>query len=201
MRQDETNLNTKDETKIESIIKNIDFDNFFKYIFEIKEVDKNISGISDIESKKIKDLEDFLNSLTKKKLNHIIFNYNFDKCINCINLSNLSNEYMSYNDSIKIFVMKIIESKYDINELINKNKNYKYFIHCFGNKLKKYDNCDKCDIINPCKKCITTHIYYTNNNYSVCLKRDNNYISDKICEICNCNTNFNMYENPFYENI
>ena len=112
--------------------------------------------------------------LSLAKLRQLCYNINISSC--------------GIKDKV---IKKIINSNYkynDINELINKNNNYKFFIRC------SHVNED-----------FKPHYYYTNTNFSninnIDWRTDHEFISKdsgKICEVCNYNTEIWIYINLFY---
>jgi hypothetical protein len=159
---------------------------------QIKEFDKDIiNNILERESKRqlliLKEteekqnntnnvnLEEFLNLLSLAKLRQLCYNINISSC--------------GIKDKV---IKKIINSNYkynDINELINKNNNYKYLIRC----TRENEN-------------FITHYYYTNTDFSninnIDWRTDHEFISKdsgKICEVCNYNSEMWIYINLFYE--
>lgn len=99
-----------------------------------------------------------------------------------------------------------------INESINKFKKYKYFIKCYGNQYKTCEDyyISHDNLLSHCQKCYISHNYYTNTNFSdfAYIKPYDYHLtcygfigkeSNKICEVCNYNTDMYIYINPFYE--
>ena len=232
LAKEDKNINTENDIKKSSKNnkedKNINTETDIKKSSKNNKEDKNINTETDIKksSKNNKEdkkpeitnniynqiiennsLEDFLTSLTIKKLRQLCYSLSSIKRPN----NQVSNN-ISPNGTKDKVIKKIIKNNYEYNdiiELINKIKKCKYFIRCNGDRCNGdvSKNCKECtvwdDFVSQCENCDTSHAYYTDTKLSD--EKDiikTNYIfihkdSGKTCSICKCNTNMDEYVNAF----
>lgn len=102
---------------------------------------------------------------------------------------------MLKDENIQIFM---------INEIMDDNKDKKYFVECCGDKNKSCIHCKflKDGSLLQCDKCCDSHVYFTNDNISKdaedIITHSEYYWIKAKCSKCNTKTTQLIYNNPFF---